>query len=218
MKSFSKHQNNSNAENSAGKKQAEAGTILQAYKSNHLSTPVTQLESYSETVTRSEDITATDLNDWGIVRTKLGGIAKGKDANSKIAERANKSLAALGLNKGTAMSAHMIPNRIGGAGGAVNVRPWDVNFETGTWETDVEQEFNNAVVGKAGEDISYKVETTEMDDAYYDVLKSKSTVADGVKNSDVHKTNIQQIPVEVSATVGGKSLTKTSEPIDGLAG
>jgi hypothetical protein len=115
MKTQTKQQVNSNTEQSSRSKQASTGAILQAYKNTAHS--VAQLESYSETVTRSEDITAKDMNDWGTVRTKLGGIAKGKDANSKIAERANSSLEALGLNSGTAMSAHMIPNRIGGAGG-----------------------------------------------------------------------------------------------------
>lgn len=213
MKTQSKQQNSSSAGKSSSRNQASTESILQAYKNT--TNPVAQLESYSETVTRSEDISAKDMNDWGTVRTKLGGIAKGKDANSKIAERANSSLEALDLNKGTAMSAHMIPNRIGGAGGAVNVRPWDVGFETGTWETDVEQEFNKAVPGEAGGSISYEVETTDMDDSDVDEIIEKSDNEDE-KAVAKHKDNIKPIPLSVSATVGGVELSDTNEPIADL--
>jgi hypothetical protein len=213
MKTQTKQQVNSNTEQSSRSKQASTGAILQAYKNTAHS--VAQLESYSETVTRSEDITAKDMNDWGTVRTKLGGIAKGKDANSKIAERANSSLEALGLNSGTAMSAHMIPNRIGGAGGAINVRPWDATFEAGDWETDVEQKFNSAVVGKAGESISYEVETTDMNDKMAQDLVDTSSEEDEKLNGK-HKDNIKPIPLDVTATIDGKEVLNTDLPYTNL--
>nr|WP_294860583.1 hypothetical protein [uncultured Fluviicola sp.] len=205
----------SKPEKTGSKNQASAEVIIQAYKNSNAANSVAQLESYSETVTRSEDITAQDMNDWGTVRTKLGGIAKGKDANSKIAERANSSLEALGLNSGTAMSAHMIPNRIGGAGGAINVRPWDAAFESGTWENSVEKVFNNAVPGDAGGSISYEVETTDMDDEKADEIIEQSSNEDE-KAVAKHKDNIKPIPLSVSATVGGVDLPDTDGPIANL--
>ncbi len=215
MKTQVNQQTNADSQKSVGKDQASTGTILQAYKNTNMNQPVAQLESYSETVTRSEDITAQDMNDWGTVRTKLGGIGKGKDANSKIAERANSSLEALGLDSGTAMSAHMIPNRIGGAGGAINVRPWDADFESGTWEDSVEKVFNNAIPGDAGESISYEVETTDMDDSDADGIIEKSDNEDE-KAVEKHKENIKPIPLSVSAKVGGVDLADTTGPIANL--
>lgn len=216
MKESSIKNTSSNTEKSAGNKQASTETILQVYKKGEQSQPVSQLKSYTKSVTLSDDIAKSDLGDWNKVRSKLGGIAKGGDANSKIASSVNDSLNALGIQTAnSAMSAHMIPNRLGGAGDASNVSPWDRAFETGTWETDVEQKFNAALVGKNGNVVNYNVNTTEMTEAEADAFIAKSSVnAEKVKPQ--HKTNILQIPMKVSANAGGSALAETTAPIDKL--
>ncbi len=175
-----------------------------------------QLKAYKKEVTVGEVITSADLNDWGVVRRKLGAV-KGGDADSSIARGVNDSLTALGLAKGSAMSAHMIPNRLGGQGDSSNVRPWDKTFEAGKWETDVEQKFNSALVGKAvGTKLSYDVNTTEMTDEDAQKIIDKSTVDAAIKGNAEHKKNIKEIPVKVSANAGGSALAETDECFKGL--
>lgn len=218
MKQYIKKHTNTNSDTakSVGNKQASARTILQAYKKDEQTQGVSQLKSYTKSVTLSDDIAKSDLGDWNKVRSKLGGIAKGGDADSKIASSVNDSLKALGIQTANlAMSAHMIPNRLGGAGDTSNVRPWDRAFETGTWETDVEQKFNAALVGKKNKVVDYNVKTTEMTDVEADAFIAKSTV-DTEKAKPEHKTNILQIPMKVSASVGGSTLAETTAPIENL--
>ncbi len=175
-----------------------------------------QLKAYKKEVTVGEVITSADLNDWGVVRRKLGAV-KGGDADSSIARSVNDSLTALGLAKGSAMSAHMVPNRLGGQGDSSNVRPWDKTFEAGKWETDVEQKFNAALVGKAvGTKLSYAVNTTEMTDEEAQKIIDKSTADDVIKGDAEHKKNIKEIPVKVSANAGGSALAETDECFKGL--
>lgn len=172
-----------------------------------------QMKSYNTPVTVSEVITSSDLNDWGVVRRKLSGIAKGGSADSTIAGNVNSSLTALGLATGnSSMSAHMIPNRAGGAGDDSNVRPWDRAFETGTWETDVEKKFNQNLVGvKVGGKVDYSVTTSDMSDDQAQAIIDKSTVDSVEKAKPEHKTSIKKIPLDVSANVGGDALGKTDE-------
>ncbi len=171
-----------------------------------------QMKTYNGSVSISSGIKSSDLNDWGTVRGKLGGIAKGKAADSSIASEVNESLSALGLATGSSMSAHMIPNRIGGLGDDTNVRPWDRAFETGTWETDVEKKFNQKLVdANKGDSVDYKVTTTDMTDKGVQEIIDKSTVTSVEKEKPEHKTRIKKIPLAVSANVGGDTLGQTDE-------
>lgn len=214
MKTQTNPQNNFNVEGSTGKKQASAATILQAYKGS--SQPVTQLQSYSETFKLKEDIVEADIHDWGVMRRKLG-VDQGSKAN-KAGANATASIAALGIaGDDTAMTAHMIPRRAGGMGNDTNARPWADGFENGTWKDNIDGVFDEEFVGKRKDaTVTYTVDTTDMDNAYYDTLIDKSDASDDIKEDDTHKTNIQKIPTAVSAKVGTKSLTSTTECIDGL--
>jgi hypothetical protein len=175
-----------------------------------------QLKSYDGSVKVKSVITAPDLNDWSVVRSKLDGVAKGGDAY-EIGPRVDASLAKLGLATGeSAMSAHMIPNRIGGSGKAANVRPWKDSFERGTWETSVESVFNQELLSAKVDDVvDYKVNTTELSDGKVDEIIGTSTVATE-KTKPEHKARLLEIPADVSATVGSKSLGTTDEPFKGL--
>ncbi len=175
-----------------------------------------QLKSYDGSVKVKTAITAPDLNDWSVVRSKLDGVAKGGDAY-EIGPRVDASLAKLGLATGeSAMSAHMIPNRIGGSGKAANVRPWKDSFERGTWETSVESVFNQELLSAKVDDVvDYKVNTTELSDGKVDEIIGTSTVATE-KTKPEHKARLLEIPADVSATVGSKSLGTTDEPFKGL--
>ncbi|MBI3712168.1 MAG: DUF4157 domain-containing protein [Burkholderiales bacterium] len=175
-----------------------------------------QLKSYDGSVKVKTAITAPDLNDWGVVRSKLDGVAKGGDAY-EIGPRVDASLAKLGLATGeSAMSAHMIPNRIGGSGKKDNVRPWKDSFERGTWETSVENVFNQELLSaKVNDVVDYKVNTTELGSDKADEIIATSAV-DTEKTKPEHKTRLMEIPTDVSATVGSKSLGTTDEPFKGL--
>ncbi len=175
-----------------------------------------QLKAYDGSVKVKSVITAPDLNDWGVVRSKLDGVAKGGDAY-EIGPRVNASLGKLGLCTGeTAMSGHMIPNRIGGSGKADNVRPWKDSFERGTWETSVESVFNQELLNaKVNDVVDYKVNTTELGSDKADEIIATSAV-DAEKTKPEHKTRLMEIPTDVSATVGSKSLGTTDEPFKGL--
>lgn len=175
-----------------------------------------QLKSYDGSVKVKTAITAPDLNDWGVVRSKLDGVAKGGDAY-EIGPRVDASLAKLGLATGeSAMSAHMIPNRIGGSGKKDNVRPWKDSFERGTWETSVENVFNQELLNaKVNDVVDYKVNTTELGSDKADEIIATSAV-DTEKTKPEHKTRLMEIPTDVSATVGSKSLGTTDEPFKGL--
>lgn len=175
-----------------------------------------QLKSYDGSVKVKTAITAPDLNDWSVVRSKLDGVAKGGDAY-EIGPRVDASLAKLGLATGeSAMSAHMIPNRIGGSGKAANVRPWKDSFERGTWETSVESVFNQELLSaKVNDVVDYKVNTTELGSDKADEIIATSAV-DTEKTKPEHKTRLMEIPTDVSATVGSKSLGTTDEPFKGL--
>ncbi|MFC3176871.1 DUF4157 domain-containing protein [Undibacterium amnicola] len=175
-----------------------------------------QLKSYDGSVKIKTVITAPDLNDWNLVRSKLDGVAKGGEAY-EIGSRVDASLGKLGLNTGeSAMSAHMIPNRIGGSGKAINVRPWKQSFESGTWEKSVEEKFNQELLSaKVGDVVPYTVNTTEISNDKVNEIIATSAV-DTEKNKPEHKTRLLEIPVDVSATVGSKSLGTTDEPFKGL--
>lgn len=175
-----------------------------------------QLKSYDGSVKIKTVITAPDLNDWNLVRSKLDGVAKGGEAY-EIGSRVDASLGKLGLNTGeSAMSAHMIPNRIGGSGKAINVRPWKQSFESGTWEKSVEEKFNQELLSaKVGDVVPYTVNTTEISNDKVNEIIATSAV-DTERNKPEHKTRLLEIPVDVSATVGTKSLGTTDEPFKGL--
>ena len=175
-----------------------------------------QLKKYNGSVKVKTKIDAKDLSDWGVVRSKLEGVSKGGDAYG-ISGKVNDTLKKLDLATGeTAMSAHMIPNRIGGAGDSSNVRPWKRSFETGTWETSVEQAFNAALPSaNVGDIVSYAVETTDMPDQKADDIMASSTV-DTEKTKPEHKANLLEIPLKVTATVGASSLAETDAPFAGL--
>jgi hypothetical protein len=91
----------------------------------------------------------------------------------------------------------------------------DATFEAGDWETDVEQKFNSAVVGKAGESISYEVETTDMNDKMAQDLVDTSSEEDEKLNGK-HKDNIKPIPLDVTATIDGKEVLNTDLPYTNL--
>ncbi|MDR0802982.1 hypothetical protein [Fluviicola sp.] len=50
---------------------------------------------------------------------------------------------------------------------------------------------------KKNDTVTYAINTTDMDDIYYNVLKANSTASTSVKNDATHKANIQEIPLEV---------------------
>ncbi|WP_230404662.1 MULTISPECIES: DUF4157 domain-containing protein [Undibacterium] len=175
-----------------------------------------QLKKYNGSVKVKTKIETKDLSDWGVVRSKLEGVSKGGDAYG-ISGKVNDTLKKLDLATGeTAMSAHMIPNRIGGLGDSSNVRPWKRSFETGTWETSVEQAFNTALPSaNVGDIVSYAVETTDMSDQKADDIMALSTV-NTEKTKPEHKANLLEIPLKVTATVGASSLAETDAPFAGL--
>lgn len=178
--------------------------------------PTIQMQVYDGSVKIKTKVDPADMSDWGVVRSKLDGVVKGGDAYD-IGSKVNDSLGALGLTTGeAAMSAHMIPNRIGGAGNATNVRPWKSSFEGGTWESNVEQAFDQEIpAANVGDTISYKVTTKDMDGSKAQEIVDTSTVL-AEKTQAHHKERIQKIPLAVSATVGSKNLAETAEPFDSL--
>ena len=115
------------------------------------------------------------------------------------------------------MSAHQIPNRIGGDGGnSENVRPWNKSFKDGKWQTSVEDKFDDALVAaEEGDKVSYEVTTTDMDDDKAQEIIDKSTITTE-KSKTHHKTKIKKIPLEVTAPVGGITLSKTDDCYKGL--
>lgn len=217
MKTSVKQQIHSNSEKSTGKNQVSSATILQTYKNTSVNLPLAQLRSYSQYFKVKEDIVDSDVHDWNIMRRKLGIADKGSKAGAAGAN-AKASLDALGI-AGTdfPMTAHMIPRRVGGMGSGANARPWANKFETTTWKDTIDDVFDGEFIGKKKDaTVAYTIDTTDMDDAYYDTVKAKSTKPDAVKNNAGHKANIQEIPTAVSATVGSKSLAKTTGPITNL--
>lgn len=154
-----------------------------------------QLQNYSKTVTRP---TGFDRHNWPASLS-----SGGSKADSSIASDVNETLVALGWT-GNLMSAHMIPNRIGGKGNNSNVRPWQRSFEEGTWETEVEKKFDQDLENaKAGDALTYNVDTTDMTDSEADNILAGG----GIKTSDSkyssHKNRLKKIPTSVSANGKG---------------
>lgn len=176
---------------------------------------VAQLAAYSKKIKANTDIMAADMANWNTVRTKLGVDDGG--APRDIGKKVNKSLSELKINTTkSAMSAHMIPDRIGGAGDSTNVMPWDSAFENGKWKKDVEDKFDSQVANmKKDDEISYTVNTMEMTESEADTIIGKSPVA-AEKTKAHHKERILQIPVKVNATVGASTLSDTNETIVNL--
>lgn len=217
MKTQVKQVNNSSTkEKTPGGNQASARTIIQAYKASGIQ-PIAQLRAYSQTFTVQQDINDSDLHDWGVMRQKLG-IAKKGSAAGAAGSNAKTSLTALGIaGTDVPMTAHMIPRRAGGMGNSTNARPWADKFETTTWKTKIDDVFDSEFKNKKKNDtVTYAINTTDMDDTYYNTLLAKSTAADAVKNDATHKANIKEIPLDVSATVGTKSLATTTDCIKDL--
>lgn len=154
-----------------------------------------QLQNYSKTVTRPAGF---NRHNWPASLS-----SGGSKADSSIASDVNETLVALGWT-GNLMSAHMIPNRIGGKGNNSNVRPWQRSFEENTWENEVEKKFDqdleNANVGDA---LTYNVDTTDMTDIEADSILAGG----GIKTSDSkyssHKNRLKKIPTSVSANGKG---------------
>lgn len=216
MKTHAKQSNNSHTEKNPGGSQASARTIIQTYKANG-EQPVAQLRAYSQTFTVQQDIDNNDLHDWNKMRQKLG-IAKKGSAAGAAGSNAKASLTALGIaGTDTPMTAHMIPRRAGGMGNSTNTRPWADKFENTTWKNSIDDVFDGEFKNKKKNDtVTYAINTTDMDDTYYNSLLAKSTAATAVKNDAAHKANIKEIPVDVSATVGSKSLATTTDCIKDL--
>lgn len=175
-----------------------------------------QLKTFNGSVTLSEKILPSDLADWNKVRVKLGGISDGGDAY-EIGKRVNKTLKELGLDNGLeTMSAHMVPNRIGGLGTQSNVRAWKKSFENGTWKTSVEDKFDAELLkAEKNDTVKYVVNTTDMDDTKAQKIVDSST-NDAEKAKSHHKDRIKEIPLSVNATVGAESLADTDECFSGL--
>ncbi|WP_343606141.1 hypothetical protein [Fluviicola sp.] len=216
MKTHAKQPNNSTPEKAPGSNQAPTGSILQAYKTSG-NQPIAQLRAYSQTFTVQQDINDNDLHDWGTMRQKLGIPKKGSAAGA-AGSNAKTSLTALGIaGTDSPMTAHMIPRRAGGMGNSTNARPWADKFETTTWKNSIDDVFDGEFKNKKKNDtVTYAINTTDMDDTYYNSLLAKSTAATAVKNDAAHKSNIKEIPVDVSATVGSKSLATTTDCIKDL--
>ncbi len=183
-----------------------------------------QLASYKWTGKLNADFDDTkDKSQWGNIRTKLG-VAKGGDADSSIASSVNTSLTTLKINGDSLMSAHQIPNRIGGQGTAANVRPWRRTFEDGGWKSKIEDPFDASFVGaKKNQEFTYSVDTTDMSDEAAkkivdDAVSTNSLTMEDSEKTD-HKNKIKTIPLDVTASAGKKgsesSLGKTDEPIKG---
>jgi hypothetical protein len=174
-----------------------------------------QMKNYNLSVRKTGVI--NDMNNWNTVRANLvnnatgAAIAKGGNADPTIAGNTNNSLAALHLQTGNrCMSAHMIPNRIGGLGDNTNVRPWDQAFERGTWETHVEKVFGNEVLNAAINGvIPYNVTTTDMTDEQAQQIVDRSPIV--AARTNANKDNIKKIPLLVTAQVGNHTLNATNE-------
>lgn len=150
-----------------------------------------QCKTYAKTVKKPVDF---DVNQWPASLSQGGG-----EANSKIAANVNKTLAALGWSW-RCMSAHMIPKRLGGLGNESNVRPWSEGFERGDWEQQMEQGFNQEMEdSNVGDEVSYKVETQDMDDGAADKIVKPLT-----GDKSVHKERIKKIPLGVKGEVNGE--------------
>ena len=80
----------------------------------------------------------------------------------------------------------------------------------------MESVFNQELLSAKVDDVvDYKVNTTELSDSKVDEIIGTSTVATE-KTKPEHKARLLEIPTDVSATVGSKSLGTTDEPFKGL--
>lgn len=154
-----------------------------------------QRQNYSKTVIRPAGF---NQHQWP---TSLS--TGGSKADSSIASDVNETLVSLGWS-GNLMSAHMIPNRIGGKGNNSNVRPWQRSFEEGTWEKEVEKNFDqNLARANPGDSLTYSVNTTDMTDTEADNILAGG----GIKTTDPkynsHRHRLKKIPTSVSANGKG---------------
>ena len=171
-----------------------SGTAVGVTLQNH---QTAQLQSYSKTVIRP---TVFDENNWPGTLS-----AGGSAADGAIASKVNETLTEMGWGN-FCMSAHMIPNRLGGKGNNSNVRPWWTGFEGGKWETDVEQVFNTKLKNASpGASLEYKVDTTDLGDSGAKTLLTSNGIAETESDYGMHKDRLKKIPVDVTATVGGDS-------------
>ncbi|MDP4845134.1 MAG: hypothetical protein NWR83_11750 [Salibacteraceae bacterium] len=142
-------------------------------------------------------------NNWPAALSNGGG-----DADSSISQKVNETLKDMGWGgKVKLMSAHMIPNRLGGKGNNSNVRPWPDTFEKGIWETEMESKFNDELDKiNDGEELQYKVITNDLEDAEATKVLTDADYKVGDPNFDTHKNRLKKIPKDVEGVIGGKSI------------
>lgn len=132
----------------------------------------------------------------------------GKKADSKIASKVNETLADMGWGtKVNLMSAHMIPKRLGGKGNNSNVRPWPDTFESGKWENQMENEFDDKLDQlSVGDELQYKVITNDLEEEEAKKVLKDAEYKETDLDFNMHKNRLKKIPKDVEGVIGVMSV------------